>query len=394
MFDTMTLTKVVGGFCGALLFFLLGQWAAELIYHTGGGHGKGHDQAYVIDTGEEEEQPAEEETGPSFAQLFVDADPGKGERVFNKCRACHQLEEGANGAGPYLYGVVGRDVGTAEGFAYSGSLSAVADVWTPRELDAFLENPAEYAPGTTMGFAGLDDVEDRANVIAYLDQTDGDTYEIEVSGAGDAAGDDAAQEDAAATEMTEDAAEESAMADEPAEEVTAEAPDAEEVEPTPEAEAVAEDVTDDAAGDMSETTETDAADTAAAETDSSGEASQETADAAAGEESGFAAMVAAADPADGKKVYRQCQACHVADKEQNRVGPHLVDVIGREVAAVDSFRYSDALMELGGEWTVDRMNAWLEDPRGFAPGNRMSYPGVRDEEDRAAVIAYLKSLSN
>ena len=54
MFDTMTFTKILGGFCGALLVFLLGGWAAESLYHTGGGHGDGHEPANVIDTGEDE----------------------------------------------------------------------------------------------------------------------------------------------------------------------------------------------------------------------------------------------------------------------------------------------------------------------------------------------------
>jgi cytochrome c2 len=315
----MTLTKVVGGFCGALLFFLLGQWAAELIYH-GGGHGE-HEQAYVIDTGEEEEAPAEEETGPKFAQLFVEADAGKGERVFNQCRACHALEEGVNGVGPYLHGVVGREVGAAEGYAsYSGSLSEAADEWTPRELNAFLENPSEYAPGTTMGYSGLDSVEDRANVIAYLDQTDGDTYEIEV---------------AAAEETGADAQTDAAMAGDSA------------------AEPAAED-----AGQMD-----------------------------------FAAMAAAADPADGEKVWRQCQACHVADEEQNRVGPHMVGVVGREVASVEGFNYSDALMQIDGDWTPEKLNAWLENPSEYAPGTTMGYAGLQDVEDRAAVVAFMAQTS-
>src|SRR6056297_3148738 len=206
MFDTMTLTKTVGGVCGALLVFLLGNWAGETIYSVGGGHGGDHQQGYVIDTGADgaAEEPAED-TGPSFVEVFASAEADKGARVFNKCKACHMLEEGANGVGPYLHGVVGREVAAAEGYGYSGSLKPVADVWTPQELDAFLENPAGYAPGTSMGFSGLGDAEDRANVIAYLDETDGDTYVIEVSGgetleaedvSDDAAGEDAAGDDA------------------------------------------------------------------------------------------------------------------------------------------------------------------------------------------------------
>lgn len=168
--DTMTSTKILGGLCGAFLIFLLGKWAAEVIYHTGGGHG-GEEQAYVIDTGESEGGGGEEAV--PFAELLAAADPAKGERVWGKCRACHKVEDGANGTGPHLYGVVGRNVGSVDGFGYSGSLVAVADVWTPENLNGFLENPKGYAPGTKMSFAGLKKVEDRANLIAWLDGLDG-----------------------------------------------------------------------------------------------------------------------------------------------------------------------------------------------------------------------------
>lgn len=168
--DTMTSTKILGGFCGAFLIFLLGKWAAEEIYHTGGGHGS-EEQAYVIDTGEAE--GGETEAAVPFEELLAAADPAKGERVWGKCRACHKVEDGVNGTGPHLYGVVGRDVGSVPGFGYSGALVAVADVWTPENLQAFLENPKGYAPGTKMSFSGLKDAEDRANLIAWLDSLDG-----------------------------------------------------------------------------------------------------------------------------------------------------------------------------------------------------------------------------
>ena len=84
--------------------------------------------------------------------------------------------------GPHLYGVVARDVGSVDGFNYSGALSEAADVWSAQELYAFLENPQGYAPGTSMGYSGLSKPEDRVNVIAYLDQTDGtDDITIEAS---------------------------------------------------------------------------------------------------------------------------------------------------------------------------------------------------------------------
>lgn len=167
MFDTMTMTKVIGGFCGAFLIFLLGKWVAEEMYHVGpSGHGDHAVQGYVIDTGSDHAEEAVEE-GPSFEERFAAADAGKGEKVFNKCKACHKVD-GNNGTGPYLNGVVDRAVDTAEGFGYSGALSAVVDSWTPEALDAFLKNPKAYAPGTSMGFNGLGKDADRVNVIAYL----------------------------------------------------------------------------------------------------------------------------------------------------------------------------------------------------------------------------------
>ncbi len=174
MFDTMTTTKTLGALCGALLIFLLGKWGAEVLYHTGaGGHGDGAQQAYVIEV-EGDDDGAEEvaEAEPTLEELIAAADVGKGAKVFGKCRACHKIEDGANATGPHLYGVVGRDVGTADGFGYSGSLVAVADVWSAENLNAFLENPRGYAPGTSMSFSGLKKAEDRANLIAYLDSLD------------------------------------------------------------------------------------------------------------------------------------------------------------------------------------------------------------------------------
>ena len=165
MFDTMTFTKIAAGLCGSLLVFLLGKWAAEELYHMDS-HGE---QAYVIDTGADE--AAEEVVEVAFADVLATADAGKGERVFRKCRACHKLVAGENGTGPYLYGVIDRPIASAEGYgAYSSTLAGLsADAWTAENLNAFLENPKSWAPGTTMAFNGLAKIEDRANLIAYLD---------------------------------------------------------------------------------------------------------------------------------------------------------------------------------------------------------------------------------
>lgn len=168
MFNTMTLTKIAAGLFGAWLVLLLGKFVGEEVYHADA-HG---DQGYLIEVASDEDAaPAEE--GPDFETVLASADVGAGERVFRKCSACHKVEQGANAVGPYLHGVVGRPVASAEGYAsYSGALVQVAETWTPENLNGFLENPSGYAPGTTMGFAGLGSVEDRANVIAYLDSLD------------------------------------------------------------------------------------------------------------------------------------------------------------------------------------------------------------------------------
>lgn len=167
MFDTMTMTKVVGAGCGSLLVLLLGSWAAEALYTTSTpSHGdEEHAQAYTIDTGVEE---AAAEDAVPFADLLAAADASKGESVFNKCKACHKLD-GTDATGPHLNGIVDKAKAASEGFAYSPALAGMAgDTWTPENLSHFLENPRGYAPGTKMTFAGLPNPEERANLIAWL----------------------------------------------------------------------------------------------------------------------------------------------------------------------------------------------------------------------------------
>lgn len=168
MFDTMTITKAGGALCGSLLIFLFAKWAGESLYHVAaGGHGEEVAQAYVIDTGAGDAAEEVVEAGPSFEEVFAAADAAAGEKVFGKCKACHKLD-GANGTGPHLDGVVGRGVGAVEGFGYSSGMAGLGGDWSPEILNAFLEDPKGYVPGTKMSFAGLPKVKDRADVIAYL----------------------------------------------------------------------------------------------------------------------------------------------------------------------------------------------------------------------------------
>ena len=125
----------------------MGNWAAEEIYHVGGGHGGEYASGYAIEVAEVEVEVEEmEEEGPQFSELYLVADIDKGAKVFGKCKACHKLEDGANGTGPHLYAVVDRAVGSVDGYGYSGALVAVAETWSPENLDGFLENPKNMLP--------------------------------------------------------------------------------------------------------------------------------------------------------------------------------------------------------------------------------------------------------
>lgn len=107
------------------------------------------------------------------------------------------------------------------------------------------------------------------------------------------------------------------------------------------------------------------------------------------------AAMASSDVEAGEKVYKKCKACHVVDKEKNRVGPHLVGLMGRAVASVDGFKYSDAMKEWGAgkSWDVETLDAFLADPKGTVKGTKMSFRGLKKDADRANVIAYIESES-
>jgi cytochrome c len=168
MFDTMTITKAFGSLCGALLVLLLGGWAAEGLYsvHTPEDQARGY---VIIDENAETDTSAaaEEVVEVPFEEVYASADAGAGERLWRQCQACHALN-GNDGVGPHLNGVVGRAKHSVDGFGYSDALLSLEGDWTPENISNFIANPRAYAPGTAMSFNGISDVEDRANLIAYL----------------------------------------------------------------------------------------------------------------------------------------------------------------------------------------------------------------------------------
>jgi cytochrome c len=107
-----------------------------------------------------------------IAFYLASADPAKGEQVFKKCAACHNAEKGgANQLGPNLWGVIGDEIAHGRGgFPFSDALKSVGGSWDFENMSAWLHSPKKFAPGTKMTFAGLSDPQDRANVIAFLNQ--------------------------------------------------------------------------------------------------------------------------------------------------------------------------------------------------------------------------------
>jgi cytochrome c len=116
--------------------------------------------------------PAAPEVPPDWGTVLPMADVAAGAAVFEKCKSCHNAENGgANGTGPNLWGVEGRAPGAHPGFAYSDGMKAFGakqPVWDYDHLNEFLTNPQKYISGTKMTFVGLRKVEDRINLIAYL----------------------------------------------------------------------------------------------------------------------------------------------------------------------------------------------------------------------------------
>jgi cytochrome c len=97
------------------------------------------------------------------------------------------------------------------------------------------------------------------------------------------------------------------------------------------------------------------------------------------------------DAAKGKRVFAQCMTCHAVQEGRNNVGPSLYQVVGRHTGSVEGFKYSDANKNKDIVWTEENLFVYLENPQAFIPGTIMAFPGLKNPQDRADVIAYLKN---
>ncbi len=110
-------------------------------------------------------------------------------------------------------------------------------------------------------------------------------------------------------------------------------------------------------------------------------------------------LLAKANVDAGKATFKQCQACHTDEKGgPNRIGPNLWDVVGRHKASEPGFSYSDSMKKFAGSgeqtWTYEEINKFITNPRADVPGTKMTFVGLKKPEDRANVIAYLRTQAD
>lgn len=108
---------------------------------------------------------------------------------------------------------------------------------------------------------------------------------------------------------------------------------------------------------------------------------------------GTSAPAISADAANGEKVFRKCATCHTLEEGKRKIGPSLYGIFGRTSGTLEGFRYSKAMKDAGIVWTEETIDAYIANPRGYVKGNRMAFVGLKKPEERADVIAYLKSAT-
>jgi cytochrome c len=108
--------------------------------------------------------------------------------------------------------------------------------------------------------------------------------------------------------------------------------------------------------------------------------------------SGMAGIGAAADIQAGEATFKKCALCHTNEAGKNKVGPSLFAVVGRKSASISNYNYSDAMKSFNHVWTPQLLNTYLTDPHAVVPGTKMIFPGIKDDTERANLIAYLETL--
>jgi cytochrome c len=168
--NTMEVNKIVASILTAGILFMVTGIIGDALVHPN----RLHESVLKIEGAGAPASPAAAPAAPQLepiGPLLANANPENGQAIARRsCAACHTFDQGGrNAVGPNLWGIVGADHAHAEGFNYSQAIaSKKGSPWTYEELNAFLASPRGYAPGTRMAFNGLSNVNQRADVIAYL----------------------------------------------------------------------------------------------------------------------------------------------------------------------------------------------------------------------------------
>ncbi len=168
MMDSFEFNKIAGAVLFTLLIVLALNTLADLLIFGEQPEKPGYAVEIADASAGGGQSEAAAEAVP-LAQLLAAADVGRGEKQFKKCAACHTVESGGpNKVGPNLYNIVGRKMGTGDGFAYSSAMVDKGEDWNWENLNAFILKPKDYLKGTKMAFAGIKRDNQRADLLAYL----------------------------------------------------------------------------------------------------------------------------------------------------------------------------------------------------------------------------------
>ena len=105
-------------------------------------------------------------------------------------------------------------------------------------------------------------------------------------------------------------------------------------------------------------------------------------------------MMGAADIVKGAKLFKKCASCHTSEQGgADKLGPHLYDIVGRDIGGADGFSYSAAMAEKGGTWGYEELSQFLTKPKDYINGTKMAFGGLKKPADRANLVGYLRTLS-
>jgi len=173
------LNKVAMAVLVALLLFFGTRTLIDIVYQEHPPEKPGYEVAGTKDDAHGEKKKAKVDESAAFILALNKADPAKGEQDVGLCKVCHSFDKGGpTMIGPNIYGVVGHKIAAIEGVNYTPALKDHGGDWTFEDLDKWLKNPQEFAPGTSMAFPGIPDIQKRANVVAYLNKNSDDPLPI------------------------------------------------------------------------------------------------------------------------------------------------------------------------------------------------------------------------